>query len=384
MTDRTGADRIGAAVLGLGVGRMHAQAYSQIDTTELVAVCDSQQERLDPIAEEYGCRAYTSLDDLLADKNVELISVATPHKSHADLAIRCMRAGKHVLVEKPLTVDLAEADRMLGVARETGRTIGSVFQRRYWPAALKARAAIDDGKIGTPVLGIAQVSFLRARAYYDRDPWRGSWEHEGGGVLTNQGIHTVDMFQWLMGGDPVEVIGRWANLTHPYIDVEDTAAAVIRFKSGALGVLSGTTSVRWSHMSIVVHGSRGHSIGVMEEPEGAVGYNHVWNIPGEEDTVEQSLAEHVERGEYMFTGVHTDRTLGEGGPRTSWTTAYQFKEPGEPNYHARQVADLVESIRNGRRPMIDGNEGRKSVAILQAIYESERTRQPVPLHFDEP
>src|SRR4051812_33054754 len=192
---------------------MHAQAYDQLDTTELVAVCGSQEARLGPIAEQYGCRAYTSLDELLADDNVQLISVATPHKSHADLAIRCMRAGKHVLVEKPLTVDLAEADRMLSVARETGRTIGSVFQRRFWPAALKARAAVDDGKIGRPVLGIAQVSFLRARAYYDRDIWRGSWEHEGGGVLTNQGIHTVDMFQWLMGGDPVEVTGRWANLT---------------------------------------------------------------------------------------------------------------------------------------------------------------------------
>ena len=104
------SDRIGAAVLGLGVGRQHAQAYDQLETAELVAVCDSQEDRLGPIAEQYGCRAYTSLDDLLADKNVELISVATPHKSHAALAIRCMRAGKHVIVEKPMTVDLAEAD----------------------------------------------------------------------------------------------------------------------------------------------------------------------------------------------------------------------------------------------------------------------------------
>ena len=236
------SERVGAAVLGLGVGRMHAQAYHQLDTAELVAVCDGQQERLDPVAEQYGCRAYTDLDDLLADKNVQLISVATPHKSHAALAIRCMRAGKHVIVEKPLTVDLAEADQMLAVSKETGMTLGTVFQRRYWAAAMKVKDTIDAGKIGRPILGIAQVSFPRSKAYYDRDPWRGSWEHEGGGVLTNQGIHTIDMFQWFMGGDPVEVIGRWANQTHPYIDIEDTAAAVIRFKSGALGVLSGTTS----------------------------------------------------------------------------------------------------------------------------------------------
>ena len=263
------SERVGAAVLGLGVGRMHAQAFHQLDTTDLVAVCDSQEARLEPVAEQYGCRAYTDLDDLLADKNVELISVATPHKSHAALAIRCMRAGKHVIVEKPMTVDLDEADQMIAASRETGRTLGSVFQRRYWPAALKAKATIDEGKIGRPLLGIAQVSFPRSKSYYDRDPWRGSWEHEGGGVLTNQGIHTIDMFQWFMGGDPVEVIGRWANLAHPYVDIEDTAAAVIRFQSGALGVLSGTTSASWSHMSIVIHGAKGHSIGVMEEPEGA-------------------------------------------------------------------------------------------------------------------
>ena len=373
------SDRVGAAVLGLGVGKMHAQAYHQLETADLVAVCDAQQERLDPIAEQYGCRAYTSLDDLLADKNVQLISVATPHKSHAALAIKCMRAGKHVIVEKPLTVDLAEADAMLAASKETGQTLGTVFQRRYWDAAMKVKHTIDDGKIGAPVLGIAQVSFPRSKKYYDRDAWRGSWEHEGGGVLTNEGIHTIDMFQWFMGGDPVEVIGRWANLTHPYIDVEDTAAAVIRFKSGALGVLSGSTSASWSHMSIVIHGSKGHSIGVMEEPEGAIGYNHVWNVPGEEGTVERSLAQHVERGEYMF---RTDNSpSGLGG---TWTTAYQFKQPGEPNYHARQIADLVESIRTGRRPLVDGYEGKKSVAILQGVYESNRTGQPVAIEGISP
>ena len=371
------SDRIGAAVLGLGVGRMHAQAFDQLDTADLVAVCDSQEERLEPIAEQYGCRAYTSLDDLLADANVELVSVATPHKSHAALAIRCMRAGKHVIVEKPMTVDLAEADHMIATARETGRTLGTVFQRRYWPAALKAKAAIDAGRIGAPILGVAQVSFYRTQAYYERDAWRGSWEGEGGGVLTNQGIHTIDMFQWLMGGEPEEVVGRWSNLTHPYIDVEDTAAALIRFRGGALGVLTGTTSARWSHNSMVVHGSQGHSVGVMEEPEGSVGYNHVWTIPGEEGTVERSLAEHVERGEYMF---RTDTSaVGVGGPTSCWTTDYRFKQPGEPNYHARQIADLVESIRTGRRPMVDGYEGKKSVAILQAVYESNRTGQPVRL-----
>jgi UDP-N-acetyl-2-amino-2-deoxyglucuronate dehydrogenase len=362
-----------AAVIGLGVGRSHAEAYHQLPGTELVAVCDANEARLRPVAEQYGCRAYTSVDDLLNDREVELVSVATPHPSHAELAIRCLRAGKHVVVEKPMTIDLAEADRMIAAARAAGRTLATIFQRRFWPAAMNVRRAIDDGRIGTPVLGQCSLSWPRSKAYYDRDAWRGRWDTEGGGVLVNQGIHAIDMFQWFMGGDAVEVVGRYANLTHPFIEVEDTAAAVIRFRSGALGVLSATTSARLSQNGFVIHGAKGHTVGVVEEPEGAVGYNHVWTIPGEEDLPKRSLAEHVERGEYIYqsgSGYEIDQT---------WPTDYQFKQPASPNYHARQIADLIEAIQTGRPPLVDGVEGRKSVAILLAIYESQRTGQPVQI-----
>jgi predicted dehydrogenase len=366
-----------AAVIGLGVGRSHAEAYHTLESTELLAVCDSDEERLLPVAEEYGCRAYTSVDELLSNPDVELVSVATPHPSHAELTIRCLQAGKHVLVEKPMTIDLDEADRMLAAARDAGRTLATVFQRRWWPAAMRAKQAIEDGKIGQPVLGEASLAWLRTRGYYDRDAWRGRWDTEGGGVLVNQAIHAIDMFQWLMGGDPVEVIGRWANLTHPYLEVEDNAVAILRFRSGALGVFAATTSARWSHNGFVVHGVSGHSVGVMEEPEGAVGYNHVWTVPGEEKLPQQALVEHVERGEYIYA---TGRGMFvEGDAVQTWPTAYAFKQPAQPNYHARQIADLVESIRSGRKPLVDGVEGRKSVAILQGIYESQRTGQPVEI-----
>ena len=140
-------------------------------------------------------------------------------------------------------------------------------------------------------------------------------------------------------------------------------------------MLTGTTSARWSHSSIVVHGSQGHSVGVMEEPEGAVGYNHVWTIPGEEGTVERSLAEHVERGEYMF---RTDNSSSNTGDQKSmWTTAYQFKQHGEPNYCVPADRRPGRVDPDGRKPLVDGYEGKKSVAILQAVYESQRTGQPV-------
>lgn len=289
-----------AAVIGLGVGRSHAEAYHQLPETELVAVCDANEARLDPVAEQYGCRAFTSVDALLADRAVELVSIATPHPSHSELAIRALRAGKHVLVEKPMTVDLEDADRMSAASVETGRTLATMFQRRWWPVAMNVRRAIDDGLIGRPMLGQCHLSMWRPRAYYDRDAWRGRWDTEGGGVLVNQAIHAVDMFQWLMGGEAEEVIGRWANLTHPYIEVEDNAAAVIRFAGGGLGVLSATTSSRLSQNSVVIHGTLGHSVGVSEEPEGAIGYNHVWTVPGREDVPKLSLANHIAAGEYIY------------------------------------------------------------------------------------
>jgi UDP-N-acetyl-2-amino-2-deoxyglucuronate dehydrogenase len=370
--------RLPAAVIGLGVGRSHAEAYHQLPETELVAVCDSNEARLEPVAEQYGCRAYSSVDELLADPAVELVSVATPHPSHAELAIRAMLAGKHVLVEKPMTVDLAEADRMIAASNETGRTLGVVFQRRWWPAAMNVRRAIDDGVIGRPMLGQCHLSMWRPKGYYDRDAWRGRWDTEGGGVLVNQAIHAIDMFQWLMGGQAEEVLGRWSNLTHPYIEVEDNAVAVIRFTGGGLGVLSATTSSRLSQNSVVVHGTLGHSVGVTEEPEGAVGYNHVWTVPGQENVVDRSLASHLTAGEYIYVSGG----LEDGAPadrQQVWPTAYQFKQAAQPNYHARQIQELVAAIEAGRTPLVDGVEGRKSVAILLAVYESQRTGQPVSL-----
>jgi UDP-N-acetyl-2-amino-2-deoxyglucuronate dehydrogenase len=365
-----------AAVVGLGVGRAHAEAYHQLPETELVAVCDANEARLEPVAEQYGCRAYTAVDALLADKDVELVSVATPHPSHAELAIRALRAGKHVLVEKPMTVDLADADRMIATAHDTGRTLATVFQRRWWPAAMNVRRSIDEGSIGRPMLGQCHLSMWRPKGYYERDAWRGRWDTEGGGVLINQAIHAIDMFQWLMGGQAEEVVGRWSNLTHPYIEVEDNAVAVLRFAGGALGVLSATTSSRLSQNSVVIHGTDGHSIGVSEEPEGAVGYNHVWTVPGEEIQSKRSLADHVARGEYIYEsgGLEPDAPVDR---QQCWPTEYQFKQPAKPNYHARQIQELVAAIRAGRKPLVDGIEGRKSVAILLAIYESQRTGQPV-------
>jgi predicted dehydrogenase len=363
--------RLGAAVIGLGVGQAHARAYAALEETELVAVCDQSAERLAAFTATHPVRAYRDAADIFADPDIQIVSIATPHPSHAALAIAAARAGKHAIVEKPMTVDLAEADAMIAAAKEHGVTLGVIFQRRWWPAALRVRSAIDAGAIGRPVMGQCALSWWRTKAYYDRDAWRGRWDTEGGGVLTNQGIHAIDMFQWFMG-EVEEVFGRWSNLTHPSIEVEDNAAAVLRFKGGALGVITATTSARLSHTRITIHGSNGASVGVIEEPEGAVGYNDVWTVPGEERVAAESLAAHVATGDYIYHGLIQE-------PMHVWPTAYEYRQEAVPAYHARQLQEFAQAIQAGRPPLVTGEEGRKSLEILLAIYESQRTGQPVRL-----
>ena len=365
---------LGAAVIGLGVGRTHARAFAQMPATELVALCDLDADRLEKANESYGVATHTDSAELLRDDRVEVVSVATPHPSHASIAIAAMESGRHVIVEKPMTVDLREADAMIECANRTGRKLGVIFQRRFWPAALRVREAIKEGKLGDLVSGDCELSWWRNEAYYKRDPWRGRWDTEGGGVLCNQGIHALDMFQWYMG-DVDTVYARWANLSHPYIEVEDNAVAAVTFRSGALGAIRMSTTSRYSRTRVTVHGSNGASVGVIEEPEGAVGYNDLWSIPGEEGLRDKSYREHVVNGRYIYRPPLPQE-------RATWYTGYWYKEPAEPSYHQVQLEDFCEAINVGREPLVNGEEGNKSVELVLAIYQSGRTGQPVqlPLH----
>jgi predicted dehydrogenase len=310
---------------------------------------------------------------LLRDDRVEVISIATPHPSHAPLAIAALEAGRHVIVEKPMTLSLEEADQMIATSRRRERKLGVIFQRRFWPASLRVADAIHAGKLGKIVSGECELSWWRTERYYRQDPWRGRWDTEGGGVMVNQGIHALDLFQWYMG-EPELLWARWANLSHPYIEVEDNVAAAVQFKGGALGVIRMTTSSRVSRTRVTVHGDNGASASVLEEPEGAVGYNDLWTIPGEEQVRADSLREHVAHGEYIYRPHHDDL------PPT-WATGYTYRRDATPSYHAIQLQDFLRSILEGREPLVNGEEGRKSLSLMTAIYQSGRTGQPVRLDF---
>ena len=203
--------RIKTAIIGCGkVGQTHALALSKLDESEFVAVCDARMPRAQAFAGQYGVPAFDSVPEMLSRADVEAVTICTPHPLHEEPCVQAARAGVHVLIEKPLAASLEACDAMLEAADQHRIKLGVVSQRRLFEPVQRMKAAIDAGKIGTPLLGTFCMFSWRDQAYYESDPWRGKWDTEGGGVLVNQSPHMLDMLQWFMG-EIDEVSGYWAN-----------------------------------------------------------------------------------------------------------------------------------------------------------------------------
>ncbi len=348
--------RIRTALIGCGkVGRIHAGALATLPNSQLVAVCDEFQQRADRFVEEYGGEPFINVAEMLETAKPEAVCVCTPHPLHAGPAMLALNAGVHVLVEKPMAATLADCDRMLAAAKGSGASLSVVSQRRWFEPVARVKAAIDAGKIGKPALGVVGMFNWRDPEYYESDPWRGRWATEGGGVLVNQAPHQLDLLQWFMGAID-EISGAWANINHPSVEVEDSAVAVVRFKSGGLGSIVASLSQKpglFTHVH--VHGSNGTSVGV-ETDRGASfiagvsgiaepPLNDLWNIPGEESRLT------------TFRDVDRDRFS-----RVDATT----------HYHVLQIDEFLKSILEGRKPAVTGEDGRTVVAMFTAIYRSQR------------
>src|SRR5512139_17185 len=289
-------DRLKTAVIGYGkVAHIHAEALREIPESEFVAVCGRDATKARAFGEQHGVRPFTSVEEMVG-AGVQAVVVATPHPAHATVTTEALRAGAHAIVEKPLASSLADCDAMIGAARAAGKRLATISQRRLYAPTRRVRDAIDAGKLGRPVLGTVTMLGWRSETYYRADPWRGSWEGEGGGVLVNQAPHQIDLLQWFMG-DVDELYGAWANLNHPTIEVEDTSVAVLRFRSGALGnILVSNSQDPALFGRVWVHGSNGATVGV--QTDGGAMFiagmssvteppvNDVWKVPGEEDRLE--------------------------------------------------------------------------------------------------
>src|SRR5450631_212612 len=249
------------AVVGAGtIGELHAATITNSSAAEVGVVVDVQFDRAQDLAGRHGARPLSDISEALSLPDIEAVAICTPSGNHADLVVSSLQAGKHVVVEKPLDVSLAAARRVAVAERDSGRRVTVISQHRFDPSSQMVWQALSSCRLGRVTSGVASIAWWRSQAYYDSAGWRGTWAMDGGGALMNQGIHTIDLLVWFLG-KPVEVFAWAGLLAHERIEVEDTAVATIRFASGALGVIHGTTSAYPGlNARLQVHGDRGSAI----------------------------------------------------------------------------------------------------------------------------
>ncbi|MGI6295920.1 MAG: Gfo/Idh/MocA family protein [Armatimonadota bacterium] len=337
--------KLGFGIIGLGaISPLHLQGIDECEGARLAAVADVSEERARQIGETREVVWYTDYRDLLANPDVDVVCILTPSGLRGQVCIDAARAGKHIIAEKPLEVTLEKVDLIIDECDKAGVKLAVIFQTRFLPGVVLARRAVQDGRLGRLVLGGAYIKWHRSQEYYDSAGWRGTWALDGGGALMNQGIHYIDLLQWMMG--PVESIcGHYATLVRD-IEVEDTAAACLKFANGSIGVIEACTSAKAGFPArLEIRGDRGTI--VIED-----GNIVTWDIEGDEDFV----ADRVE--------------TGSGSTIPMAITAIG---------HIAQIKDMVEAINTGRSPVVDGREARKSIEIISGIYQSSRTETSVSL-----
>ncbi|WAH96251.1 Gfo/Idh/MocA family protein [Arthrobacter sp. MMS18-M83] len=349
--------RIGIAGCG-AISRNHLEAFRALDDAVIVGVCDIDLQRAQDTADAWEIPAAVNTVQELLNLDLDIVSVCTPHPTHEDVVLQAAAAGVHVLCEKPIATDLASAEHMVTACADAGVKLGVLFQRRFWPAAQRIRAAIEDGTLGRPIMGQCSVMLHRDPEYYSRDAWRGTWASDGGGVLMTQAIHYIDLLQWFMG-DVAEVYGKISTYKHgEHIEVEDSATAIITFTSGAMATLEASTAVSPSlGVQIRVTGESGASGSLTEFPEGSDGRVDLWAVSG---------------------SISTEPVHPEGvDPNVSLATINSQLVP----HHTAQVRDFVQTLRDGNDPAVTGQDATKALRILLAVYESSRSGLPV--RFDQ-
>ena len=337
------AETIRFALVGAGmVAGHHVKALQQIPDAELVGVCEKDPQRGREFAARHGIPRTFDCLDFLQDLDLDIVDVATPPGSHAEIGIAAARAGKHVIVEKPIESQLNKADELIDTCHKEGVTLSVISQNRFTDPIREIRAAIAAGKFGEIIEGDVYVKWFRPQSYYDQDAWRGTQENEGGGVLINQAIHFIDMLLWTMGAVK-NVYAHVKTVAHE-IETEDLAAAMVSFESGALGVIQGSTAMYPGLPArLEIHGTKGTAI--MEGTEISF-----WQVEGEKPRGAKE--------EIKASGASVPMDIDV-----------------EP--FVRQFKDVIAAIREGRQPLVTGEEARKPLALIKAVYESAETGRVV-------
>ena len=343
---------VGFAIVGTGmVAGIHARAIARCAGAKLVCVVSRSPERGQAFAALHGAPTVTATVEEMADRpDVDVVVITTPSGAHLEPALTAARAGKHLIVEKPLEITPERADHVIEAAAVAGVKLATIFQNRFGKGAQRVKAAIDAGRLGRLVVCSASVKWHRSADYY-LTPWKGTWDLDGGGALMNQAIHGVDLLQWF-AGMPTTVTAFISHLVHSGIEADDTAVASLRFPGGALGTIEASTAVwpGWARR-IELCGEKG-------------------SICLEDDRITRWDFLDAHEEDARIRAAIEDQDLGSGA--------------GDPAAisilgHQRQIEDFVAAIREDRPPVVDGPEGRRAVALVHAIYESARRGLPVTL-----
>jgi len=344
---------VGFGIVGCGmISNFHAKAIEKIRGAKIVGCFDAFGSAADRFAAENNCKSWHHLKGMLADPAVDVVNICTPSGAHKDPAVAAAKAGKHVVVEKPLEITLRRCDAIIKACRENRVKLCTIFPSRFSPANQAIKAAIEKGRFGKLTLGDAYVKWWRTQQYYDSGGWRGTWALDGGGAFMNQAIHNVDLLYSFMG-NVAEVSGATATLAHKRIEVEDVGVATLRFKNGALGVMEATTAAHPGLLKkIEIHGTDG-------------------TVIAEQDDILMWEFAKKSSGDAALRRRFAQKTSGSGGA----------SDPAAISYvgHQKQLADFIRAIRTRGRPLVDGAEGRKSVEIILAIYKSAWTGRHVTL-----
>ena len=333
-------------IIGCGaIADIHAQAIQQSKNAELHSVYSRTEKNVKKCAEKYSVKWHTDWNKFIFDNELDIVSICTPSGNHLDYGEKAAEAGKHIIVEKPIEVTLERAETLIEKCKENNVKLAVIYQSRFIPEIAELKKQLERNIIGNIFMGDAYIKWYRNQEYYDSGKWRGSFNLDGGGVLINQAIHTIDLLQWFMG-DVKTVYGKIGTFTHNNIEGEDNAVAVLHYKSGAIGVIEASTSVQPAEpRRIKLHGEKGSII---------VEDNNVKVINNKEPKEDLT-----KKGE----------ASGAASPLSGFST--------EP--HKNQFEAIIEAINNNLQPQVSGEESLKSLAIVRAIYESSRLDIPIVL-----
>lgn len=338
------------AIIGCGRISVNHFAAAKANGLDLAAVSDVVPERMEEKLELFGlpgAARYTDYKELLAKEKIDLAAICTESGSHARIALDCIEAGVNLIIEKPITLSLQEADEIIRKSYEKGVTVCACHQNRFNKSIGKIREAMEEGRFGRLLHGTAHIRWNRGESYYSQAPWRGTWEMDGG-ALMNQCIHNIDLLRWMMGDEVEEVMAYTDNLMHPFIEAEDLGLAIMRFKNGSYGLIEGSTNVFPQNLeeTLYLFGSAGtvkaggKSVNIIEE----------WLFKDEKDQADEVKATYQENPPNVYGFGHT------------------------PLY-----ADVISAIEEGREPYVTALHGRNALELVLAIYQSAATGQPVRL-----